>query len=83
MSLIAFLFGKKQQTASIAKERLQVIITHEHENASIPVFFPEMRDEIIRVIEKYLPHVQKENIQVQQDHRGSKQVVTVCVPFHH
>ncbi len=81
MSLIDYFFGKKAKTASIAKERLQVIIAHEHESASALAFLPEMREEIIKVIAKYMPHIQKESIKVQQEKRENMDFVKVSIPL--
>ena len=81
MSLFDFLFGKKPKTANIAKERLQVIIAHEHESANTLRFLPQMRDEIIQVIEKYLPQIQRENIKIMQETKDNLKVVKVSIPL--
>ena len=80
-SLIDLLFGKKKRTASIAKQRLQVIIAHEQENATIPHFMPQMREEIIQVIEKYLPQIEKENIKIVQEVKDNLNIVEVSIPL--
>ncbi|MCK5917405.1 MAG: cell division topological specificity factor MinE [Cocleimonas sp.] len=45
---------RKKNTANVAKERLQILIAHEHSRAGAPDYFPEMRDEIMDVIKKYV-----------------------------
>ncbi len=46
---------RKKNTASVAKERLQILIAHEHASrAGAPDYFPKMRDEIMDVIRKYV-----------------------------
>lgn len=44
-------------SASLAKERLQIIVAHERNkrNLSQPDFLPQMQQEIIAVIRKYIP----------------------------
>jgi cell division topological specificity factor len=44
-------------SASLAKERLQIIVAHERtrRNLSQPDFLPQMQQEIIAVIRKYIP----------------------------
>ena len=36
MSLLSFLLGEKKKTASVAKERLQIILAHERSGARQP-----------------------------------------------
>lgn len=55
MSLFSLIFGNKQKTASIAKERLQLIIAHERsDQGSKPDFLPALQQELIAVISKYV-----------------------------
>ncbi len=47
--------NRKKNTASLAKERLQILIAHEHARRDgAPDYLPEMRDEIVSVIRKYV-----------------------------
>ena len=48
MGLIDIIFGKKESSASIAKERLQIIVARsgEHKAAS-PDFLPQLQKEIL------------------------------------
>lgn len=52
MSLIEKLFGKKQNSAQKAKDRLKVMLAHERADNSHP-FIDDMRRDIIEVIKKY------------------------------
>lgn len=47
---------KKKNTANLAKERLQILIAHEHADTSKrpPDYLPKLRDEILVVIRKYV-----------------------------
>ena len=42
-----------QNTAELAKERLQIIVAHERNKRKQPEFLPQMQKEIIEVIRKY------------------------------
>jgi cell division topological specificity factor MinE len=54
-SLFSRLFGNKPKTASIAKERLQLIIAHERSDQnSKPDFLPALQQELVAVISKYV-----------------------------
>jgi cell division topological specificity factor len=43
MSFLSFLIGEKKKTASVAKERLQIILAHERsgQNAHQPDYLPD------------------------------------------
>ena len=48
---------RKKNTAKAAKERLQILIAHEHANGARgvgPDYLPKLREEIIAVIRKYV-----------------------------
>ena len=47
---------KKKKSASLAKERLQILIAHEHATKSgkSPDYLPKLRDELMVVIRKYV-----------------------------
>ena len=50
--------NRKKNTANVAKERLQILIAHEHANRrrhqNTPDYLPQLRNEIIEVIRKYV-----------------------------
>ena len=56
---------KKKNTANLAKERLQILIAHEHaDNTSkSPDYLPKLRDELMVVIRKYV-HVDESDVNV-------------------
>lgn len=58
MSIFDYFRTKRApSSASLAKERLQIIVAHERtkRNLSQPDFLPQMQQEIIAVIRKYIP----------------------------
>ena len=79
MSLLTLLFGeKKKKTASIARERLQLIIAREHTGGSTPDFLPDLQKELIQVISKYVK-VNPEDINVQLEKQGNYEVLEVNI----
>lgn len=56
---------KKKNTANLAKERLQILIAHEHADKSrkSPEYLPRLRDELVQVIRKYV-HVNDKDVNV-------------------
>lgn len=57
-SLIDKLFGKKPQTANLARDRLQIIITQERANRNsanhTPDYLPTLQKELLEVLSKYV-----------------------------
>ena len=55
---------KKPNTASLAKERLQIIVAHQRGERDAPDYLPRMKQEIIEVIRKYV-QISDEQVSVQ------------------
>ena len=56
MSLLSLLLGEKKKTASVARERLQIILAHERSGrgAAKPDYLPALQRELLAVISKYV-----------------------------
>lgn len=58
MSLIDLLFGKKNKSASVARDRLQIIIAQERSNRdhadTAPDYLPTLQKELLEVLSKYV-----------------------------
>ncbi len=54
MGFLSFFLGEKKNTASVAKERLQIILAHERTGRGTPEYLPQLKEEILRVIAKYV-----------------------------
>lgn len=73
-------FKKKNKSAFIAKERLQIIISHERGQQKDPDFLPKLQQEILDVIAKYV-HIDKDKVKVQLDHTGVNAVLELNIPM--
>lgn len=79
MSLLDLLFGSKPKTASVAKERLQLIIARERtDQGGEPDFLPALQKELIQVISKYVK-VNPDDIKVQLEKQGNYEVLDVNI----
>ena len=55
MGFLSFFIGEKKKTASVAKERLQLILAHERNGRSTsPNYLPDLQRELVAVILKYV-----------------------------
>ena len=53
MSLLDYLTRRKKKSAAVAKERLQIILAHEHAAAAGPNYLPSLQRELLAVVSKY------------------------------
>jgi cell division topological specificity factor len=79
MSLLSFFFkDEKKSSATSARERLQIIIAHEHHLNSGPEFLPALHRELIGVISKYV-NINPEDVKISLDRQGNLEVLDVNV----
>ena len=79
MSILDLLFGSKPKTASVAKERLQLIIARERSgSATTPDFLPALQKDLIAVISKYV-NVNPDDIKVQLEKQDNYEVLEVNI----
>lgn len=77
MGMFDFLKAKKN-TASIAKDRLRIIIAQERSNADGPDYLPLLRRELLEVIRKYV-NVDVEAVKVDVVKDGEHDVLDISV----
>lgn len=82
MSLFSYL-RKRKNTASVAKERLQIIISHERTQRSTPDYLPKLQEEILAVIAKYIP-ISRDKVSVNLERSGDNAILelNVTMPDH-
>jgi cell division topological specificity factor len=71
MSLLDYFKTSKTSSASLAKERLQILVAHERVSKNQPTYLPQLQKELLDVIQKYV-NVDKDAISVsfeQDDHQ--------------
>jgi cell division topological specificity factor len=80
MSFFSFFLGEKKKSASIAKERLQIILAHERSgrNAAEPDYLPDLQRELIAVISKYVK-IDPADIKVQMERQDNLEVLEVKI----
>ena len=80
MSIFKYL-RKRKDSASVAKERLQIIISHERAQRSGPDYLPKLQEEILQVVSKYI-QIDKDQVKVHVDRMddGSILELNVSVP---
>ncbi|HFC0104676.1 TPA: cell division topological specificity factor MinE [Neisseria gonorrhoeae] len=79
MSLIELLFGRKQKTAIVARDRLQIIIAQERaQEGQTPDYLPTLRKELMEVLSKYV-NVSLDNIRISQEKQDGMDVLELNI----
>jgi cell division topological specificity factor len=80
MSFLSFFIGETKKTASVAKERLQIILAHERSgrNAAEPDYLPALQAELIAVISKYIK-INPADIKVHLERQDNLEVLEVKI----
>ena len=78
MSLIEFLFGKKQTSAQTARDRLQIIIAQERVKDQAPDYLPTLQKELLEVLSKYV-HVSLDDIRISQEKQDGVDVLELNI----
>lgn len=77
MSLFKYL-RKRKNSASVAKERLQIIISHERSQRDEPDYLPKLQEELVEVISKYIK-IDKDKVKVQLEKIGDNAILELNV----
>ena len=78
MSFLSFLLGEKKKTASVAKERLQIILAHERAGRTGADYLPALQRELVEVISKYVS-INPNDIRVHLERQDNLEVLEVKI----
>jgi cell division topological specificity factor len=79
MGFLSFFIGEKKQTASVAKERLQLILAHERSGRSpSPTYLADLQRELVAVISKYVA-INPDDIKVSMERQDNLEVLEVKI----
>ena len=81
MNIFELIFRRQQKgSAQVAKERLQIIVSHERSSSQAGRdFLPVLQQEIIEVIAKYFTGIDKNSVRVELQRMGSCSVLELNV----
>lgn len=69
---------KRQNSAQIAKERLQIILAHERAHLRNSIDLEKLKEEILSVLKKYF-FIQENSVQVNYENQGEFSVLELNV----
>lgn len=71
-------FRSQKKSATVAKERLQIIVARERSPRGGPDYLPRLKEELINVIRKYVP-IDQDGVKIQLDREGDCEVLELNV----
>ena len=85
MGILAFLLGRRPpsaaaSTAGIAKERLQIVLSHERASRDAPSFLPALQRDLLAVIGRYVT-VKEDFLRVNFAKQSDTSVLEINVAF--
>lgn len=79
MAILDYILGRKKNTATLARERLQIILAHERQSVNKGRdYLPQLQQELVAVISKYIA-VNPDDIKVQLDRNDNLDVLEVNI----
>ena len=78
MGIFDFLRARQKNSASVAKERLRIIVAQERSQRGAPDYLPLLRRELLEVIRKYVS-VEHDAIDVHVENDGTHNVLELSV----
>ena len=78
MGILDFLKRKPEPTATVARERLRIIVAQERSTRGAPDYLPMMRNELLEVIKKYV-HVDLDAININFERDSGHEVLELSV----
>ncbi len=73
-----FSFGGHRPSASVARDRLQIVLSHQRNEAGDTDFLPKLRNELLEVLAKYV-QVDKDQINVQLQRTENRSVLELNI----
>lgn len=80
MNIFDFFRERKKQgtTASVAKERLSIIVAHERGQRSQPDYLPALQKELVEVIRKYV-NIDQDQVHVALENQGTCSILELNI----
>lgn len=78
MSLLKALFGSRSSTASVAKDRLQLIIARERSGSTTVDWLPRLQQDLLEVIARYVP-IEPEAVKVEMERSGNLELLEINI----
>ena len=83
MRLLDYFRSNRNASANVAKERLQILVAHERASRDAPSYLPQLQNEILEVIRKYVTIDQDAvSINIDRDEQQDILELNITLPEH-
>ncbi len=78
MKLMDFFRSSRKGSASVAKERLQILVAHDRAQRNSPSYLPKLQKEILEVIRRYVA-VDPDAVSVNYEQEGHREILELNI----
>lgn len=78
MRILEFLRSNRKSSASLAKERLQIVVAHQRREHSRPAYFANLQRDLLEVVRRYVT-VEDTAVKVDVDHQGDCDILELNI----
>lgn len=80
MGFLDYFRSSRKSSASVAKERLQIIVAHERRQSATPAtdFLPRLQKDLLEVVRKYI-HIDEDQIKLSVEKNGDCEVLELNI----
>ncbi|WP_028584241.1 cell division topological specificity factor MinE [Desulfogranum mediterraneum] len=78
MRFLDYFRSNRKTSASVAKERLQIIVARERTTRNGPDYLPMMQEELLLVVRKYI-QVENDAVKIQLEQEGNCEVLELNI----
>ncbi|MGB2942884.1 MAG: cell division topological specificity factor MinE [Candidatus Macondimonas sp.] len=83
MGILNFFRSSSKSSASVAKERLQIVVAHQRRENQRPDYFLSLQRDLLEVVRRYVT-VSDDAVKVEVDHQGDCDILelNIVLPDH-
>ena len=78
MSLLDIFRSNRKASANVAKERLQILVSHERSMRNAPSYLPQLQRDLLEVIKKYI-QVNDDAVSIQVDRDDHQELLELNI----
>ncbi|MGH6636820.1 MAG: cell division topological specificity factor MinE [Gammaproteobacteria bacterium] len=78
MSILNYFHRRSKNSASVAKERLQIILAREHSDRDGPDYLPALKRDLLQVVSKYFD-IDLDQVQVSLETEGDCEILELNI----
>jgi cell division topological specificity factor len=78
MGLLDYFRTARKSSAAVAKERLQILVSHDRIDIDKPSYLPKMQKELIAVIRKYVD-IDQDAVSIRLEQKGNREILELNV----